>query len=297
MDTSSTASRSCPFAPGRARLVPGHAPQRPSDRRVRAGYPEKSNGAKCQAAPQQQAIVAGFTRQRERARSRSFIPRGRPGHGRGTRRLRGQQRVEGDDSSGHHRGAERSQPTSGALGCRILGRRAHQLPRRDRGWLAGGSVGRNGRSRARPEACASPRSRPRRTPDRRPGRSVRACAAAAGALALVPREPLSRRRRAASVRSSSRRPWRASPSARSAAFLRSPHELSAALLSRVMMRRPSRWCPRRISNCPRASLRSFRTRSWASASIFRSARRSESWMCFTDRASWWIPFWTSARPA
>ncbi len=81
--------------------------------------------------------------------------------------------------------------------------------------------------------------------------------------------------------------FRASLSARSAALLRSLQESSAALDSRLTMRLASRWCPRNTASWALASWRSSRTRSRASASIFRSARRSETWICLTDRASWW----------
>ena len=102
------------------------------------------------------------------------------------------------------------------------------------------------------------------------------------------------RRKRSSIESAT---FRASLSARSAALLRSPQELSAALDSRLTMRLASRWCPRRIASCARASWRSLRTRPRASASIFRSAWRSETSICLTDRASWWTPFWTSTRPS
>src|SRR5262245_35304215 len=60
------------------------------------------------------------------------------------------------------------------------------------------------------------------------------------------------------------------------------------------MRLASRWCPRNTVSCALASRRSWRTRSRASASIFSSPRRSATWICLTDRVSWWTPFWTSA---
>jgi hypothetical protein len=89
--------------------------------------------------------------------------------------------------------------------------------------------------------------------------------------------------------------FRPSLSARSAALLRSPQESSAALDSRLTMRLASRWCPRNTASWALASWRSLPIRFRASASIFRSARRSETWMCLTDRASWWTPFCTSTR--
>jgi hypothetical protein len=84
--------------------------------------------------------------------------------------------------------------------------------------------------------------------------------------------------------------FRPSLSARSAALLSSPQESSAALDSRLTMRLASRWCPRNTASWALASWRSLPIRFRASASIFRSARRSETWMCLTDRASWWTPF-------
>ena len=133
-----------------------------------------------------------------------------------------------------------------------------------------------------------------RSGERRVPRPDRHCARTADRGRPKRRHSETARRKRSSIESAT---LRASLSARSAALLRSLQESSAALDSRLTMRLASRWCPRNTASWALASWRSSRTRSRASASIFRSARRSETWICLTDRASWWTPFWTSTRPS